>query len=147
MAGRKSTPVRTYKAPKEIPDGMELVDVKRTVGENKGAVIQLLVPKANAQGVTVGTAFLSQIIGDDQGPVFVAEAMRTAMVNSVVAQLISQKDEADLSTAGSIVPRIAALGVVDKGLVAGARLTAYIQEHGTPPPADKMAEIYAGLSL
>ncbi|MEE8113034.1 MAG: hypothetical protein V3T23_01645 [Nitrososphaerales archaeon] len=151
MAGRKSTPVRTYKAPKEIPDGMELVDVKRTVGESKGVVLQMLVPVAGANsglGVSVGTAFLSQILeGEDMGPTFVAEATRTAWINSVVAQLISQKDDADLSTAGSIVPRIAALGVVDKGLVAGARLTAYIQEHGTPPPADKMAEIYAGLSL
>ena len=148
MAGRKASPVRTYKAPKDCPDGMELVDVKRTIGDNKGVILQMMVPKADAQGVLVGTEFLSQILeGDNGGPEYVAEAIRTAMVNSVVAQLVSQKDEADTSKAGSIVPRIAKLGVVDKGLVAGARLTAYIQEHGTPPPADKMAEIYAGLSL
>ena len=148
MAGRKATTVRMYKAPKETPDGMEVVDVKRAVGAVQGVILQMMVPKADAQGVLVGTEFLSQILeGDNGGPEFVAEAIRTAMVNSVVAQLVSQKDKADTSKAGSIVPRIAKLGVVDKGLVAGARLTAYIQEHGAPPPADKMAEIYEGLSL
>lgn len=143
---REKTKVRLYDTPKDAPDGMEFADVKRTVGEESGVVVRVLVPEANGAGVSAAAKFLSSILPADgpDGAEFCAEAIRNAIVTSQVAQ---SKTGVDLKNVGRVVPRISKLTVVDKGAVAGARLQAFIAENGKAPTAAEFAEIYAGLSL
>ncbi len=148
MAGRAKQEVRTHVLPKEAPNGMEFVDCKRSVGNGDakvaGAVIRTLVPLSNAAGVVASVKYLSSILsGDDGGAEYVAEAVRAAMVTSMVAQGDPEKIEA----VGSIVPRLSKLSTVDKGAVAGARLTDFIAKEGRPPNSAELKDIYAGLSL
>lgn len=142
---REKTKVRFAEAPKQAPEGMEFVDVKRTVGDNAGAVIRVLVPKANGAGVGAGVKYLSSILPADgpDGTVFAAEAFRSAWVDSVVAL----GKGIEIAKVGTIVPRVSPLRVVDKAAVAGDRLVAFITKHGRPPTADENKDIYAGLAL
>lgn len=144
---REKTKVRKFQFPKEAPEGMTFEDVKRTVGETKGAVIRVCVPKANAAGILGGVKFLSSILPADggDGSVFCAEAIRNAIVTSQVAQANSNGTGVD--EVGIIIPRIARLSTVDKGQVAGQRLMEFITEHGRPPTQAENKDIYAGLSL
>jgi hypothetical protein len=144
---REKTKVRSVPMPKEAPEGMEFADVKRTVGEQKGAVLHVLVPQANGAGVNAAAKYLSSILPADgpDGAVFCAEAIRNAMVTSQVAQ--AGGNGTAIAEVGAIVPRIAKLTVVDKGAVAGARLQDFIGEHGRAPSAQEFKEIYAGLTL
>jgi hypothetical protein len=144
---REKTKVRRFEFPKEAPEGMTYEDVKRTVGDIKGAVIRVLVPVSNGAGVQAGVAFLSSILPKDgpDGSVFAAEAIRSAIVNSQVAQ--AGGNGIDVADVGTIVPRITKLSTVDKGQVAGARLQDFIAEHGRPPSANEYKDIYGGLSL
>ena len=142
---KQKTKVRFVEHPKQAPEGMEFVDVKRTIGEHAGAVIRVLVPVANGAGYAAGVKYLSAVLpanGPD-GTVFAAEAFRSAWVDSVV----TQGKTVEIAKVGTIVPRIAALRVVDKAAVAGDRLVAFITEHGRPPTADENKDIYAGLAL
>ena len=144
---REKTKVRTFKVPEAAPSGMVFEDVKRTVGDAKGVVIRVLVPAANAEGVLASVKHLSSILPADggDGSVFAAEAIRQAMVASIVAQAGANGTE--IGEIGAIVPRIAKLSTVDKGAVAGARLQDFIAENGRPPNQVEYKEIYAGLSL
>ncbi len=143
---REKTKVRMYAHPKEAPDGMVFEDVKRTVGKVQGAVIHTLVPKANAEGVRESAKWLSGILeGDEQGPVYIAECIRNAIVTSQVAQAGSNGTEVD--AVGTIVPRIAKLTTVDKAAVAGARVADFIAKEGRAPSATEYKDLYAGLSL
>lgn len=140
---REKMKIRSFKMPTDAPDGMVFEDVKRTVGDTKGAVIRVLVPQRNAEGVREGVKFLTSIGVD--GPEFTAEAQATAMVASQVAQ--AGANGTPISDIGSIVPRISKLSTVNKAMVAGARLTEFVAEHGRPPSQTEYKEIYAGLSL
>ena len=144
---REKTKVRNFKFPEKAPEGMTFEDVKRTVGKESGAVLRVLVPEISGAGVQAGVKFLSSILPADggDGTVFAAEAIRNAIVTSQVAQAGS--NGVAIGEVGTIVPRIAKLTTVDKGAVAGARLTAFIAEHGRPPSATETKDIYAGLSL
>ena len=143
---REKTKVRTVKLPDSAPDGMVFEDVKRTIGDNKGAVIRTLVPQANAAGVVAAAPYLSKILeGNDGGPAFIAESIRNAMVTSMVAQ--ANANDTELGDVGSIVPRTAKLSTVDKAAVAGARVVDFINEHGRVPSATEYKDLYSGLSL
>ena len=141
MAKAKNV-VKFREHPKTAPEGMEFVDVKRTIGDNSGAVIRVLVPKANGEGYSAGVKYLNSL--DVIGVVFASEAFRSAWIDSVVAQ---GKPLSDIEKVGTIIPRIAALRVVDKAAVAGDRLVAFITEHGRPPTVEENKDIYAGLAL
>ena len=140
MAKAKNV-VKYREHPKQAPDGMEFVDVKRTVGENVGAVIRCLVPKANGEGYSAGVKYLNSmdVIGVD----FASEAFRSAWIDSVVAQ----GKEVEVGKVGTIVPRVAALRVVDKAQVYGQRQFEFVKEHGRIPTAEENKELYAGLAL
>ena len=140
MAKAKNV-VKFVSPPKQAPEGMEFVDVKRTVGENSSAVVRVLVPKADGEGYSAGVKYLNSI--DVIGVVFASEAFRSAWIDSVVAQ----GKGVEIEKVGTIVPRIAALRVVDKAQVAGDRLITFIKEHGRPPTPEETKGIYAGLAL
>ena len=143
---REKTKVRMFKMPSEAPASMVFEDVKRTIGKESNQVVRVLVPEISNAGVLAGVAYLSGILeGDNQGPAFAAEAIRNAMVTSQIAQAGSNGTAA--AEAGNIVPRIAKLTTVDKGAVAGAKLQAFIAEHGRAPSQSEYKDIYAGLSL
>ncbi len=152
MAGRAKQEVRTHVLPKDAPEGMEFVDCKRSVGNGDakvaGAVIRTLVPLSNAAGVVAAVKYLSRILsGDDGGAEYVAEAVRAAMVTSMVAQGNPEK----ISAVGSIVPRLSKLSTVDKGQVMGKMIEQYINDHPTQPSKAELnafvADSFASLSL
>ena len=134
-----------FHATEKAPEGMEFVDVKRKVGDTKDVVLRVLVPKADASGLIAAPKFLSSIFSADgpDGTVFCAEAIRQAIVTSIT----SIGKDTEVAKVPNIVPRVAALKVVDKAAVAGARLEEFINAHGKPPSASELAKIYAGLSL
>jgi len=144
MAKAKST-VKFAAHPEVAPNGWEFLDVKRTVGERKHAVLRVMVPKANAEGVLEASKYLTSILpknGPD-GVKFCAEAIRNAIVNSQVA--IGKDSELDV--VGTIIPRVSPLRVVDKAAVAGGRLQEFIAKHGRAPDSEEFGQIYAGLTL
>ena len=140
MAKQKNV-IKFVSHPKEAPEGMEFVDVKRTVGKNAGAVVRALVPKANGEGYSAGVKYLNSV--DVIGVEFASEAFRSAWIDSIVAQ----GKDVEPEKVGTIVPKVSALRVVDKAAVAGDRLVAFITEHGRPPTAEENKDIYAGLAL
>ena len=133
--------VKFREHPKQAPEGMEFVDVKRTVGENAGAVVRVLVPKANGEGYSAGVKYLNSL--DVIGVEFASEAFRSAWVDSVVAQ----GKAVEIGKVGTIIPRIAALRVVDKASVAAARVFDFVKEHGRAPSREENKDLYSGLAL
>ena len=140
MAKQKNV-VKFREHPKQAPEHMEFVDVKRSVGDNVGAVIRLMLPEVSGAGYSAGIKELNgmDVIGVD----FAVEAFRSAWVDSVVAQ----GKEVEIAKVGTIVPKIAALRVVDKAQVYGQRQFEFVKEHGRIPTAEENKELYAGLAL
>ncbi len=153
---RKASEVTFLKtAPKDLPDGIETVEVKRTLrtikpeghtGDFKaqtGSVILALdVPVVSGEGVLAYPTFYSENTGEDNGPDFVAEAIRNAIANAAAAKIaLGQESRSRL-----FVPPIAALRVVDKGEMVGQRLAEWTRDNpGKMPSADVLKELYAGI--
>ena len=156
MAGKKAGTVKHYVSPEEIPNGMILEDVKITVGARKPKdklTIRTLLPQPNAAGVIGGIKWLSEILdGTDQGPVFVAQAVRRAIVTSQGAQAGSKNGlKIAVSEIGTIVPKLHTQDTVDKTSAARMWL---MTETGLAlagkrkmPTADEIQEKFKGLTL
>ena len=147
------TKVRYADHPKTAPDGMEFVDVKRTVGKNKDVIVKSLVPTADGAGLTQGVEYLTKILPADgpDGTVAVAEAFRDWWITSQIAQHTGLEEGEDTSKVGTTVPRVKKLNTVDKGAVVGGLVRDAINAHtGKMSQADLdkiVRDIYSGLAL
>ena len=153
---RKASEVTFLKtAPRELPDGIETVEVKRTLRSQKpeghtgdfkaqtGSVILTLdVPVVNGEGVIAYPAFYSENSGEENGPEFAAEAIRNAIANAAAAKIALGSE----GQSRHFVPPIAALRVVDKGEMVGQRLADWTRENpGKMPSAEVLKQLYAGI--
>ena len=144
--------------PKQLPDGLEVVEVKRklkTVKPENASdswkptsevrVLRLIVPKANAEGVTSFVRFYSEHCGNEKqnGPVFVAECVRTMIANAAAAK-IALGDE---DTSALLIAPVPTLRTVDKAEMAGERLAAWTRDNpGKIPGVEDLKTIYAGIA-
>jgi len=156
MAGKTASNVSRNPHPKTIPSGMIVEDCPITVGartKNPKLTIQSLVPVANAEGVIASVKFLSEVLdGKDQGPVFVAEAIRRAIVASQTAQAGSKNGlTIPVSEIGTIVPKLHKLAVVDKTTAARDWLVDQtklaLSGDRDMPTVEEIAEKFKGLNL
>ena len=155
MAGKTASNVSRKTHPKTIPSGMIVEDCPITVGartKNPKLTIQSLVPVANAEGVRASVKWLSEILGDDLGPVFVAQAVRRAIVASQTAQAGSKLGiSIPVSEIGTIVPKLHKLAVVDKTTAAREWLMdqtkAAMSGDRDMPTVDEIAEKFKRLTL
>jgi hypothetical protein len=155
MAGKTASNVSRAAHSKTIPSGMIIEDCPITVGartKNPKLTIQSLVPIANAEGVRASVKWLSEVLGDDQGPVFVAEAVRRAIVASQTAQAGSKLGiKIPVAEIGTIVPKLHKLAVVDKTTAAREWLMDQTKLAMTGdramPTVEEIAERFKGLTL
>ena len=152
MAGKKAGTVKHYKAPKDVPEGMVLETVDITVGarkDNPKLVIDTMLPVANAAGVLAVTEWLSEILpGEGRGPVYVAEAVRRAIVTSQTAQAGSKNGlEIAVEKIGTIVPKLHTQDVADKKKAAKEWLFDFTVRNGAPPSVKQIEEKFKGLTL
>ena len=145
---KTKTKIRYVQHPKTAPEGMEFVDVKRTVGKNSGVIIRSMVPMANGEGYSAGVRYLTEHLPKDgpDGTVAAAQALRDWWVTSQVSQHSDTEEGGDTSKVGTTVPRVKKLGTVDKGAVAGAWLAERINSGNAPTP-EEITKYYAGLAL
>ncbi len=155
MARKASDVVLIPTEPKELPNGLEIVEVERKLKTLRPSdaksdwvvsadrrVIRLIVPTPDAAGVLAYAKFYSENSGnDDDGPRFVAEAVRNTIANMAAAKVGLGLEE----TSVRFIAPISGLRVVDKADVIGARMMADWAEHGTPPTAERLKAIYAGI--
>ncbi len=142
-------------APKDLPDGVVQVEVRRKLKSEKPEnapdswsqtadqrVLTLNVPAPNAEGVIAFAGFLSEAYGID-GPLFCAEAIRNAMADRAGAKIVLGREGDSLR----FVPTISPLRTVDKGELVGARLAEWTNEHpGQMPSAEVLKNLYAGIA-
>jgi hypothetical protein len=155
MAGKTASNVSRNPHPKTIPSGMIVEDCPITVGartKNPKLTIQSLVPVANAEGVIASVKWLSEVLGDDLGPVFVAQAIRRAIVASQTAQAGSKLGiKIPVAEIGTIVPKLHKLAVVDKTTAAREWLMDQTKLAMTGdremPTVDEISEKFKGLTL
>jgi len=151
MAGKKAGTVKHYKAPKDVPEGMVMETVDITVGarkDNPKLVIDTMLPVANAEGVRASVKWLSEILGGDLGPVFVAQAVRRAIVASQTAQAGSKNGLGiAVEKIGTIVPKLHIQDVADKKKAAKEWLFDFTMRNGAPPSVKQIEEKFKGLTL
>jgi len=151
MAGKKAGTVKHYKSPKDVPEGMVLETVEITVGQRKdnpNLVIETLLPVANGAGVAGVVKWLSEILGADRGPEYVAQAVRRAIVASQTAQAGSKNGlEIAVEKIGTIVPTLHIQKVADKKKAAKEWLFEYTMKHGKPPAVSEIEAKFKGLTL
>ena len=155
MAGKTASNVSRNPHPKTIPSGMIVEDCPITVGartKNPQLPIQSLDPVANAEGVIASVKWLSEVLGDDLGPVFVAQAIRRAIVASQTSQAGSKLGiKIPVAEIGTIVPKLHKLAVVDKTTAAREWLMDQtklaMSGDRDMPTVDEIAEKFKGLTL
>ena len=142
-------------APKDLPDGVVQVEVKRKLRDEKpeGApdsfshtadqrILTLNVPESNAAGVVAFPGFLSESYGID-GPLFCADAISNAVANGAAAKIFLGREGDSLR----FVPQISPLRTVDKGELVGARLAEWTNANpGVMPSAEVLKNLYAGIA-
>ena len=143
-------------APKDLPDGVVQVEVKRKLKNVKpdnapeswtptadSRMFALNVPAPNAAGVVAFPGFLSDVYGID-GPRFCAEAIRNAVADRAAAKLELGREGDSLR----FVPAISKLTIVNKGEIMGGMLSDWLNEHPGEgaPPADVLANIFKGIA-
>ncbi len=142
------------KAPADLPNGIETVEIKRKLKSVRmddspkdwaptadHRVVKINVPVPTAEGLIAFPKFLSEVYGID-GVAFCVEAQRQAMATYMGTKLpLGREDDAQ-----RLVPAWSRLSVVDKSELIGSRMADWTKANpGKMPTAEQLKELYTGL--
>ena len=130
-------------------DGGKDADGKATKNKNESVAFEAVLPQVNKKGLADYIAFLNshvaQAVDGTSKPIvdavaFVTEAVRSAVVQSMVSQCANRKSTDGIEL---IIPRVSPLRTVDREELQGQAVTALLkdQEAGKPITLDQLKAI------